>query len=515
MLSMWNLVSRITGFLRVLATGAALGATFLGNTYQSANLVSNILFELLAAGILSSVLVPTFVRHLAGGDRGGASGLAGAVLGLLGLVLGPIVLLGVLAGEPIMRLVTITVDNPALREQEIVLGAFFLWFFLPQILLYALGAVSTGLLHADHRFAAPAIAPVLNNLVVTVTMVLFWIVRDEAPTLELPLGQKLLLALGTTSGVLAMTLAPVVAARRSGFVLRPSLRAHRDELAAMAGRGAWAAGHLGLTQALLAVTLVLANRVEGGAVAYQIAFTFFLLPYALVCNPILTTLFPRLADDAHHDDRAAFATHLGRGLNQLGFLVLPASVLLVVVSRPLVEVLAFGALSANPELVARTLAGYAVGLIGYSAFQLLTRASYADEDTRTPTVVNFAMTASGAALMLWWSSAAESTDRVASLGLAHSVVQLGGALALLVVVSRRTPGGLGVRVPMARALSASLCAGVAAWLLIENLDLHGRIGAGVTTAMAGLAGITIYVGVQFALGSPELRRRAGSREEHV
>lgn len=512
---MWNLVSRVTGFLRVLATGAALGATFLGNTYQSANLVSNILFELLAAGILSSVLVPTFVRHLAGGDRGRANGLAGAVLALLGIVLGPIVLLGVLAGEPIMRLITITVDNPALRDQEIALGTFFLWFFLPQILLYALGAVSTGLLHADHRFTAPAIAPVLNNLVVIVTMVLFWTVRDETPTLELPLGHKLLLALGTTSGVLAMTLAPVAAARRAGFVLRPGLREHRRELAAMAHRGIWAAGHLGLTQTLLAVTLVLANRVEGGAVAYQIAFTVFLLPYALVCNPILTTLFPRLAHDAHNDDRATFAEHLGRGLDQLGFLVLPASVLLVAVSRPLVEFLAFGALSTNPELVARTLAGYAPGLIGYSAFQLLTRASYADEDTRTPTVVNVAMTALGSALMLGWSSAAEGADRVASLGLAHSIVQLGGALVLLVMVSRSTPGGLGVRVPAARALWSSLCAGTGAWFLVENLDLHGRIGAGVTTAMAGLAGVTIYVGVQFALGSPELRRRAGRREENV
>ncbi|MBI3256375.1 MAG: hypothetical protein HYZ59_01155, partial [Actinobacteria bacterium] len=116
-------MSRLTGFLRVLAIGAAVGATFLGNTYQSANLVSNILFELLAAGMLSSVLVPTFVRHIAAGNRDEASGLAGAVLGVLLVVLGPIVLVGVLAGSWIMRLITITVDNPMLREQEIVLGA--------------------------------------------------------------------------------------------------------------------------------------------------------------------------------------------------------------------------------------------------------------------------------------------------------------------------------------------------------------------------------------------------------
>src|SRR5207237_5706408 len=78
----WNLVSRVTGFVRVIAIGAALGTTFLGNTYQSSNLVSNILFELLAAGVLSSVLVPTFVRFIDAGQRDDAEHVAGAVLGV-------------------------------------------------------------------------------------------------------------------------------------------------------------------------------------------------------------------------------------------------------------------------------------------------------------------------------------------------------------------------------------------------------------------------------------------------
>ncbi len=79
----WNLASRLTGFVRVLAVGAALGTTYAGNTYQSANLVSNILFELLAAGVLSSVLVPTFVARFERGGREEASALAGGILGVL------------------------------------------------------------------------------------------------------------------------------------------------------------------------------------------------------------------------------------------------------------------------------------------------------------------------------------------------------------------------------------------------------------------------------------------------
>src|SRR3989442_15478440 len=90
----WNLVSRLTGFVRVIAIGAALGTTFLGNTYQSSNLVSNILFELLAAGLLSSVLVPTFVARVAKGKREEAEPLAGALRGAPLAGLGA----GVLAG---------------------------------------------------------------------------------------------------------------------------------------------------------------------------------------------------------------------------------------------------------------------------------------------------------------------------------------------------------------------------------------------------------------------------------
>src|SRR5437588_6764535 len=83
-----NVASRVTGFVRVLAVGAALGTTFLGNTYQTSNLVSNILFELLAAGLLSSVLVPTFVGFIDADRHHDAEHVAGAVLGVCLAVLG-------------------------------------------------------------------------------------------------------------------------------------------------------------------------------------------------------------------------------------------------------------------------------------------------------------------------------------------------------------------------------------------------------------------------------------------
>jgi putative peptidoglycan lipid II flippase len=69
--------SRFIGFARILVIAAVLGTTFLGNAYQSSNAVSNVLFELLAAGALSAVLVPTFVELLDRDDQPEAERLAG------------------------------------------------------------------------------------------------------------------------------------------------------------------------------------------------------------------------------------------------------------------------------------------------------------------------------------------------------------------------------------------------------------------------------------------------------
>jgi putative peptidoglycan lipid II flippase len=236
----WNAVSRVTGFARVLAVGAALGTTFVGNTYQSSNLVSNLLFELLAAGLLSAPLVPAFVALLDKGDRDGLARVTGTLLSLSLLVLGTVVIVGGLAGHAIMRLLTLSVTQPAIRVAEIRLGSFFLWFFLPQVVLYAVGALLSALLNADRRFASPAFAPVANNLVVTATMIAFITMRAGGrPGLDLSGGEKLLLGLGTTGGVLAMTLIPVVVAWRAGFSLRPRWDLRSPRLREIAGVGAW------------------------------------------------------------------------------------------------------------------------------------------------------------------------------------------------------------------------------------------------------------------------------------
>lgn len=483
----WNALSRLTGFARVLALGAAVGTTFLGNTYQSSNLVSTVTFELLAAGLLSAPLVPIFVRLLESSRREEAEQLAGTLLALSLLGLGALTLLLAGGGEWVMRLLTAGVDDSAVRADQIRLGRFFLWFFAPQMLLYAVGAIATALLNAQRRFSAAAFAPVANNLVVIATMAAFMAVtHDRAPALDLGLGPRLVLAIGTTMGVVAMTVVPLVALARSGVALRWCLDLSNPHLRQLVRDGRWVALLLGGGQAMIAMTLVLSNQVAGGVVAYQVAFTFFLLPFALVAHPVFTVLHPRLSAHAGADRWADFGDDVTEGLRRVLLLVLPGAAMLAVLGGPVLQLTRFGALdSEGAQLVARVVAAYAVGLGGYAAFQLLARASTAAGDPRLPALVGLGVAGAGAVLMWASSVTASGAEVVVVLGLVHSAVVTGGAIVLCVLLGRRLGRRLGDASGVLMPLAVAGAAGLVAFAGVGLVDVGGRAGAAADLAVGG------------------------------
>ena len=464
--------------------------------------------------------MPPFVGLIDAGRRDEAQRVAGALLGVALVALGAITLGGVLGRTWIMRALTVAVPDPEVRAEEVRLGSFLLVLFLPQVLLYAVGAVATALLHGDRRFVAPAFAPVANNVVVIATMAAFWLMRRGdtagAAGLDLTGGERLVLAVGTTAGVAAMTLVPLLAAWRAGLRLRPRWDPGHAGLPDLARSGAWAAGYLALNQALVATTLVLANRVEGGVVAYHIAFTVFLLPFAVLAHPTVTAVYPRLAADAAARRWRTFAEGLAGSSSVLVFLLAPATALTVALARPGLSVLRLGELDAGgTALAARVLAAYALGLLGYAGFQLLTRAAYAIGDTRTPTVVNLGVAAAGSALMLGLYSAANGGDRVVVLGVAHSVAMVGGSVALLLLVRRRVGERCLSSASLARGSACGVAAAVAARLVADRLPGGGRPAALVAVALGAVAGLAVYLAGQWWLGAPELRRRASRRGSEV
>ena len=303
-----------------------------------------------------------------------------------------------------------------------------------------------------------------------------------------------------------MTAVPFVAAWRAGLHLRPRWDPRHPTVRALARPGAWAAGYLALNQLLIAVTLVLANHVAGGVVAYQIAYTFFLLPYAVLAQPVMTALFPRLSSDAVADRWQRFSSTVTSGLRLIAFLVLPATALMAALARPALQVMQLGALdAAGAELVARVVAAYSLGLIGWSALQLLTRASYAAHDTRTPTLVAAGLTVLGSGLMLWWFSRSTGDGRVVVLGLATSTAMIAGAAALLVLLARHIRRALPVGASLARSVGCAAAAYGAARLAVEVLPSGSRAEAGLTLVVGAALAVAVYAGLQWVARAPEFK----------
>ena len=225
-ISMATALSRITGFVRVMVVAAAMGTTFFANTYQTANTAPNLVFELVAAGVLTSIFVPTFVDYLVKGERDEGWNAANAMTSVALAGLTGIAILVALFAPVIMSLFFIGIEDDTLRSDSVTLGSQFLRLFAPQIIFYGAGMIMTGALHAHRRFAMPAIAPIFNNAIVIGVYVAYMFIRgDTVPGPgEVTTGEIWLLGAGTTMGVVAMTLCLLPGSERPRLAVPVQLR---------------------------------------------------------------------------------------------------------------------------------------------------------------------------------------------------------------------------------------------------------------------------------------------------
>ena len=489
-------VSRAVGLVRVLVVTAVLGVSFLGNAFQQANSVSNVLFELLAAGALSAVLVPSFVELIDRDDKAGAEQVAGGVLGVALAGLGSVTLLGVVGAPWLARLLTTTVPQEVQADQR-ELVTYLLRFFVPQIMLYAAGTIATAALYALRRFAVTAAAPIGNTVVMVACLGVFRAVAGTDPGLDLSGGEKLLLVAAGTGGVVAFVGVLVGACELAGFRLRPRWPGRDPRVAAVLRHSGWGVVlHTG-AGLLLGAAIVAGGGVEGGVVAYQVGWVIFLAPYAVLAQPIHTAILPELVTEARVHGLGRVAASLRWALEHMALLVVPATAGMMALALPAMRVVSFGETGPeDSEVLAAAVAGLAVGLLPYSAFLLLARGYYALGDSRTPGLVSVACALTGVVVMIAGSLTVDGTARIFVLGLGHSVAYAAGVFVLGVGLVRRTGGPLWPAA-LGRIVAVSGLAGSAAWVAAQSLLDGGsaRLLDLVVVSALGLAGAgAVFVG---------------------
>ena len=516
-------ISRLTGFLRLSAMAFAIGITEtrLADAYNVANITPNILYELALGGILTSVVVPVVVEWMQARGREVAWDVVRRLFTIAIVVLSAIALLGIVLAPWIVDLYTVGYPD-AQREAVHGLATFFLRWFMPQVVFYGIGAVAAGLLNAHRRFAAPMFAPIANNVIVIATFLIFAAMPGPAEgSHELATGaQQLVLAIGTTLGVVAMTAALWPSVRATGFRFR-WLGGIRDEAIVRIGRLAtWVVVYVVANQLGYLVIVILAGGPTGGYSSYAAAFILFQLPHAIFAVSILTALLPAMSSRWAAEDLDGYKALLSQGIRATATILIPAALGYLVLAKPIVRLLLeHGETTAvSAELVSEVLFAFAIGLFAFSAFQFLLRASYAMQDTRTPALVNVAAVTVNVLVDLLFFFVLDLG--VPGLALGHAVSYWFASTVLLLLIRRRIGpiGGRRILASLVRILVAGLATAAVAWLVAEGFERWLGTTTIATQAAqvlgAVVAGLAVFVASAAALRIEEVglvRRQIAAR----
>lgn len=386
-----TLVSRVLGFVRggliAVALSSAGGAAA---SFAVANTLPNTIYMLLAGGVINAVLVPQLVRaaRLPDGGREYTDRLL--TVATAGLFVVTVVL--TLGAGLLVRLYA----NQMSADWLPVAYAFAYWC-VPQVFFYGLYTLLGQVLNARSVFGPYMWAPVVNNVVAIVGLVVYLRQFGAMPTNQLTAAQFgadriVLLGATATLGVALQAIVLVVPLWRAGFRYRP-----RWGLAGLGGAtrmGGWTFAALAVGQVgFLAVSNVAAAAGARGDAAgsiyadnatYQLAFTVFMLPQSLVVVSLVTAMFTRLSEKAAARDRFGVRSDLSFTMRTVSVFTVIATAVVILGAHDLANLITLGSQEADRvSQLSHVIVGLAVGIPALGLWSAVQRVYYAYEDARS------------------------------------------------------------------------------------------------------------------------------------
>ncbi len=503
-----TLLSRLTGFGKVLALAWVLGVDRLADAYNLANNIPNSIYDLVLGGVLSATLIPVFVEELAKRDtREGARSIS-AVVTTAVVVLAALSVVFWFVAPAIIDLLLVR-DHGADIAVEREVATRLLRLFVPQLFLLGGIAVTTAVLNARRRFTAPAFSPILCNIVTIAAVVATGVMarsltlssfgRDEAAIV--------VLGLGTTAGYLVQLGAQLPALVRTGVRLRPVWDPGHPAVRTVLRLSLWTLGSVLANQISFYVIQLLASARSGDVTAFNYAYQFFQLPYAIFAVSIASVIAPDLAERWSTGQLRAFRARMGSGIRLTVAIMVPAGVGYAIIAQPLLRLaLRHGRVSlGEAHLTGVLVAIFAVGLPGFSIYLLLMRAYQSMQDTRS----------------MFWRYCAENALTLAVgiglyplLGVEGLAIGWIGAYSVVAVIAfahlRQKAGGLQGHAVFVTAFRVVLATGAMAavlWGLSAALPDSGSIVVLIVrVGLLGIVGVAVYVLCALWLGITEIRQ---------
>ncbi|GAB3220769.1 murein biosynthesis integral membrane protein MurJ [Mycolicibacterium hippocampi] len=510
-----TLVSRLTGFARIVLLAAILGAAL-----SSAFTVANQLPNMIAALVLEATFTAIFVPVLARAERDDPDGGRDFVRRLLTLATALLLAVTVVSTLAAPLLVNLMLGSEPLVNRPLTTAFAFL--LLPQIIFYGLSSVFMAILNTRNIFGPPAWAPVVNNVVAIITLGLYVLVPGELSIDPVEMGNAKLLVLGvgTTLGVVAQAAVLFVALRRERVSMRPlwgiDARLKKFGMMALA---------MVLYVLISQVGMIVGNQIASAAAAsgpaiYNYTWLVLMLPFGVIGVTVLTVVMPRLSRNAAAADGPAVLADLSLA-TRLTMVTLIPIVAIMTVGGPAIGTALFaygnfGEVDAGYLGMAITLSAFT--LIPYALVLLQLRVFYARQEPWTPIVLIVVITTVKIAASLAAPYVAEDPELVAGyLGMANGLGFLAGAVVGYLLLRARLdpPGGRLIGLDVVRTIlvtiAASLAAGLTAHVIDQLVGLEeltsnwGGAGSLLRLAALGLVMVPIIVAVLLAAGVPEAK----------
>ena len=488
--------SRVLGWLRLSVLGATFGGSPDLDAFIAAFKIPDAIFGLLVAGALASAFIPVFTGYLAREREAEAWHVASSVLNaLLVLLVAFSAVMWLLAPIVVPTFVT-RFNDP----RQIALTVDLTRLMLLSPIFMGLSSLTTGILNSYRQFLSGATAPIVYNLVIILFTLFGW------PFLGIHAA-----ALGVVVGALVMWLVqlPELTFRRTRYSASLDL-AHpgvRDVLR-LAGPRTLA---LGAVQIVFFVDTFLASGMPTGSlVALNYAFQLLMLPLGVFSIAISAAIFPTLSHFASLGQVNRMRDAVQQGIRWILFLTLPTAILMIVLRRPIVNLLfQYGNFGPDErELTQAAFLFYSLGLAGHALIQILARAYFAARDTTTP----LALTLVSIGLNVVLDLLLAQPLGINGLALANSIATLVEAALLLMLLATRARLRLvGLGVSSLKQVSASLLMGVAmfGFIRLTNLPFDLLVDPSkpvlfLQTLLAATVGGMVYLGAAYFLKISEL-----------
>lgn len=506
LISFFVIISRITGFLRTWAMAFALGSTMLASSYQVANNLPEMLYEMVIGGMLVTAFLPVYVSVKERLGEKGGNDYASNLLSITFVVLGIVALVCTFLAPQLIYTQSFLNDQSTMGD-----AIFFFRFFSMQILFYGLSSIVSGLLNASRDYLWSSAAPIFNNVIVTTTFVLYAFFAQSDPE-----AAKLIIAIGNPLGIFVQMAIQIPALRRNGIRIRPHIDLKDPALIETLSIGVPATIVMVMGLAIVSVKNAASyNAFDNGPSIIAYARLWYTLPYSFLTVPITTAMFTEIAEMFSHDDLEGFKRGIVSGTSQIIFFMVPFAMYLAVFAAPLVTLYHIGAFSSENILqISSYLAFLALALPLYGVSTYLQKAFSALRRMGVYAAIMAASAVASIAFTLLFGSSALIADpimRMAAIALAETVQYVVIDIACFVYL-KSTMGSVGIRSMLGAtarslvfgALGSAAALGVMSVLESTVTPLDGSIPhALVVIAAGGIVALAVTFGGALALKVPE------------